>query len=430
MKLLFIAFENMETGSSQLERLEYQLTTLSKNNKISILCLNQNDNTYAIKQKYHQVTFYYHRIEYNGWNVLNTEEIIRYVKNIDEQNNFDLIIQMMEVWDLLREFSLSFYKTRKFVAIIHAMPFLGTPINLKKDINIHCKERLKKLDKKSMKYEYIINHYKEVSEVFDKMKVIAANNTVAYYLQHYLKNIEFWTFESFYPKKEEISKTETNSFDFLYMARIEEGKGLEYLEDIFSLWIFHINLAGNEKLATSWYAFFNLINIDEFSKEDLMNILLEKLTPLAEEKAIPERSLRDDISVLLNMYVKEKQQNYDPEENKISPFAQLGLLKKDRNNYIKTQPDKDKLCDDAVLYSLIKFFEKKEVDSIGIDELLNSPMSPGRILNLKRMALNEYLDNLEGQGYLTVNRTAGLDMVYLKKKIELKEVVSNYYKKH
>ena len=120
----------------------------------------------------------------------------------------------------------------------------------------------------------------------------------------------------------------------------------------------------------------------------------------------------------------------DPEENKISPFAQLGLLKKDRNNYIKTQPDKDKLCDDAVLYSLIKFFEKKEVDSIGIDELLNSPMSPGRILNLKRMALNEYLDHLEGQGYLTVNRTAGLDMVYLKKKIELKEVVSNYYIKH
>lgn len=108
----------------------------------------------------------------------------------------------------------------------------------------------------------------------------------------------------------------------------------------------------------------------------------------------------------------------------------MGLLKKDRNNYIKTQPDKDKLCDDAVLYSLIKFFEKKEVDSIGIDELLNSPMSPGRILNLKRMALNEYLDHLEGQGYLTVNRTAGLDMVYLKKKIELKEVVSNYYKKH
>ena len=70
----------------------------------------------------------------------------------------------------------------------------------------------------------------------------------------------------------------------------------------------------------------NLINIDEFSKEDLMNILLEKLTPLAEKKAIPERSLRDDISVLLNMYIKEKQQNYDPEENKISPFAQLGLL--------------------------------------------------------------------------------------------------------
>ena len=33
-------------------------------------------------------------------------------------------------------------------------------------------------------------------------------------------------------------------------------------------------------------------------------------------------------------------------------------------------------------------------------------------------------------GIFAVNRTAGLDMVYLKKKIGLKEVVSNYYKKH
>lgn len=49
-------------------------------------------------------------------------------------------------------------------------------------------------------------------------------------------------------------------------------------------------------------------------------------------------------------------------------------------------------------------------------------MSPGRILNLKRMALNEYLDHLEGQGYLTVNRTAGLDMVYLKRKSGLRKL--------
>ena len=47
------------------------------------------------------------------------------------------------------------------------------------------------------------------------------------------------------------------------------------------------------------------------------------------------------------------------------------------------------------------------------------------------MALNEYLDHLEGQGYLTVNRTAGwLIVSSYEKKIGLKEVVSNYYKKH
>ena len=51
----------------------------------------------------------------------------------------------------------------------------------------------------------------------------------------------------------------------------------------------------------------------------------------------------------------------------------------------------------------------------------NSPMC-GKNLNLKRMALNEYLDHLEGQGYLTVNRTAGLDMVYLKRKSGLRKL--------
>ena len=82
------------------------------------------------------------------------------------------------------------------------------------------------------------------------------------------------------------------------------------------------------------------------------------------------------------------------------------------------------------LYALMKYFEEKSKDSVGIDELLNAPLSPGRVLNLKRIALNEYLDNLAALNYITVNRTAGLDMVYLKKKIGLKEVVSNYYKKH
>ena len=62
--------------------------------------------------------------------------------------------------------------------------------------------------------------------------------------------------------------------------------------------------------------------------------------------------------------------------------------------------------------------------------MLNAPLSPGRVLNLKRIALNEYLDNLAALNYITVNRTAGLDMVYLKKNIPLNEIVEKYYEKN
>lgn len=170
--------------------------------------------------------------------------------------------------------------------------------------------------------------------------------------------------------------------------------------------------------------------MDEFTKEEIEYIILGKMQILAEGKKISERSLRDDISVLLNMYVKERIEDYDPEEKKISPFAKLGLIKKDRDRYFKTHPDREVLINEVFLYALMKYFEEKSKDSVGIDELLNAPLSPGRVLNLKRIALNEYLDNLAALNYITVNRTAGLDMVYLKKNIPLNEIVEKYYEKN
>ena len=112
---------------------------------------------------------------------------------------------------------------------------------------------------------------------------------------------------------------------------------------------------------------------------------------------ISERSLRDDITVLLNMYTKERVEKYDPEEKKISPFIKLGLLKKDGNKYIKTQPLKENLNEYVVMYAMEKYFEYKKTDSISIEELLNGTFSPGKILNLKRVLLNEYIDKLRNK---------------------------------
>ena len=51
----------------------------------------------------------------------------------------------------------------------------------------------------------------------------------------------------------------------------------------------------------------------------------------------------------------------------------------------------------------------------------------GRVFNLNRVKVNEYLDQLKISGYLTINRTAGLDMVYLNDSIIPADVLIKYY---
>lgn len=245
MKLLFITFENFETGASQLERLEQQLSFFTGKHNLHILCLNKRDNKNKIKQKYNNISFYYHEIQYNGWNVVNASSITEYVKKLDNHHNFDLVIQMMEVWDLLRELSLAFINSKKFAAIIHAVPFLGTPQNTEKDFASQLTTLLNSTDKASMKYDYISQHSCEVFGVMSRINIIAANKTVKYYMNHFFNNLKVWTLTAFYKKNLTVQPCDNNySFDFLYMARIEPGKGLEYLLEIFK----HISSKTNKML--------------------------------------------------------------------------------------------------------------------------------------------------------------------------------------
>ena len=51
----------------------------------------------------------------------------------------------------------------------------------------------------------------------------------------------------------------------------------------------------------------------------------------------------------------------------------------------------------------------------------------GRVFNLNRVKVNEYLDQLKVSDFLTINRTAGLDMVYLNASITPADVLTKYY---
>ena len=181
-----------------------------------------------------------------------------------------------------------------------------------------------------------------------------------------------------------------------------------YFEDIFTMWLIHAGIACNAELATSWYVIFNKIGNEEYTKDELCDVLMRELKAYSMQQELPESSVLADVTAIINMYSRDKNVDYDPEEKKVSPFSELTLLKRNGITYKKYMPAQEILPDMAVLFLIRRYFENEKTDSVSIDTLLKGDMLPGKIYNLNRVALNFYLDKLASDGYIAVNRTAGL----------------------
>lgn len=200
-----------------------------------------------------------------------------------------------------------------------------------------------------------------------------------------------------------------------------------YFEDIFTIWVLHSYIARNVSEATTWYMFFNYFDLEEFKKEDIMDCLKREIKKHINGKGFSENSLSADIDVLLQMYSRDKQM-VDPEDNNVSPFVQLGLIKRNNEMFVKCHPDYRKVNEWNVLYELSVLM--KNCEEVSIDSISAGDRSLGMIYQLSRVDINELLDKLETLGYVRINRTAGLDMVYKKKSISQAEVLEEYYKRH
>ena len=200
----------------------------------------------------------------------------------------------------------------------------------------------------------------------------------------------------------------------------------KYFEDVFSLWLLHSNLAKNRDQATVWYMFFNVFKAEVFSKADLQSKMkLEMFNFVGQH--VTESSLKDDVDVLLNMYSKGNVRNDDPEDKIICPFSVLGLIKKEDELYYKVQPDLRKIDNVLFFYELSCLFTKEK--SLSIETIVSGENGMGALYHMSMVTVNQYLDNLEALGFIRVDRTAGLDMVYPVIIKEPIEIIRDYYNK-
>ncbi len=198
-----------------------------------------------------------------------------------------------------------------------------------------------------------------------------------------------------------------------------------YVENPFTLFILHCNIARNFEQATSWSVFFNDFDITSFTKSELNSAMMDLLLERTGEGKLPEKSVNEDCGSILSMYCAKETEVKDPEDNKTCPFTSLGLISRNGAVFEKSQPFSTKLTSDVVLYLISD--RLAEEGSLQIDDIVDGIDMPGKILNLSRIKVNAYLDELEKQGFVTVNRTAGLDIVYPKNLIDCSDIVRNHY---
>lgn len=231
-KLFFIHLGKLSNSAGHTARLRYELKDISKIADVSILSLINEPNKTSF-DKHPNIHFYVLPIKFNGWAVVDLDNIIKQVDEIIGFCNPDIVILCMEIWDLILGLQKKISDKVAFCATCHAIPFLGSPLNPTKSFESDVKKFTSKQIPKYKK-DYISKHYKEFPKIIDSGVLVANNAAVAFYFKNYFPKSLFWkqiphvtvdTLQT--PKILDID------YDFCYMARMEKGKGVEYLRNLF-----------------------------------------------------------------------------------------------------------------------------------------------------------------------------------------------------
>lgn len=204
-----------------------------------------------------------------------------------------------------------------------------------------------------------------------------------------------------------------------------------YTEELGTLQLMHFNLVTDEDIAPAWYFFFNEFSMQEFSREDFLELLQNKLK--MEKTNVALRSLTDDFMCIVNTYVpkyKTSPGKDSPENNINCPFGELGLvdvLSKEHGNYIYRKSIPSVHSFNPWVFMAIIAEQAKGRNEIGLNELLTAKGNIGKVFNLDSICMLEILHEVEKIGEIKIIRTAGLDVIRIVKKRTFIECVEKYY---
>lgn len=233
MKIIFLTFSPLHMESGHIARLSLVLEYVAHYNDVTIACLRKGEESWETRARLKRVSCLSIPADFEGWRVKNAADVAMNILSLVNKTCPDLVVLTMEVWDLMREIGYHLKGIVKFATIVHAMPFLGAPINPSDNFEYDIKKYVQ-TEIEDYKKNYILDHYKETQSVLKNISIIANNKTVAFYFKKYFKDMHIYELTAFITAKiiNGITVSIKPFYDFVYMARMESGKGIEYLPEI------------------------------------------------------------------------------------------------------------------------------------------------------------------------------------------------------
>ncbi len=185
-----------------------------------------------------------------------------------------------------------------------------------------------------------------------------------------------------------------------------------YMETLFSWGLVHFWLSTNKEYAPVFYEIFNNSNIIEISKK----ITTEQLISLFHEQGFESPnigSIQKDISTCISSYTYSEEEDTTPEQNINCPLSKLHLLKKVGSDNYEKNHIPYYCIDYRTLFICLRERYGKEA-SFNIDEALIDEGSPVLCFNMDRVTFLTLLGEMKNNQLIELNKTAGLNMAYLK----------------
>jgi hypothetical protein len=206
-----------------------------------------------------------------------------------------------------------------------------------------------------------------------------------------------------------------------------------FLEDDASLWLIHWLLVSNPLIGTTWQIAFSSFQRGDFTKREL----LDYVAAFAEKHGakVNEGSLSRDVDCFIRTYTpaRSSAKTALAEESFDCPLQELNLIQAspDGELYRFAVGQKPTLPTAVFGFALEQYFESARAsgNSMGVQECLYSPGSPGQAFKLDENSLIAYIEDLEKvtRGKVLLDETAGLKQIYRRHEWEATTLLGSYY---